>query len=461
VVCKIIRKKLTGTGFFYEIREKNIKLLVTNNHIIDDIYLEQGNKISYMISEKEIDKFYEIDLEKTRYMLTNKELDFTIIEILKEDNVQKFLNINDQPYTLKDEIFAYQFAGGVKLGFSFGNILEKNDTFLKYDVGTKGGSSGSPLLLMKNSKIIGLHKAGIIGENTEKLNIGIPITAIISKISYIKCIYEIKDINNNTQIINNTDGSEVNKDIENKIRILNNGREEKLIFTKKFDKIGMNVIYFSIVNKLNNMNFLFNNCSTLKKIDFISIETDEVIDMKSMFQSCCNLENLDLTNFNTAKVINMARMFKGCNKLKQIDGISKFNTYNVTNMREMFYSCNQLDNLDLSNFDISKVNDKELIFYECNKLNQIKGGEKLNQTKNILKSEASNKVNENNYDKESSGYNYSAHYNLYGFGFNSLNSSRYKIEEEEVSKKSRCSRCYNSFDSYGECLYCSISEKGF
>ena len=68
-------------------------------------------------------------------------------------------------------------------------------------------------------------------------------------------IYEIKDINNNTQIINNTDGSEVNKDIENKIRILNNGREEKLIFTKKFDKIGMNVIYFSIVNKLNNMSF--------------------------------------------------------------------------------------------------------------------------------------------------------------------------------------------------------------
>ena len=26
-VCKIIRKKLTGTGFFCEIREKNIKLL--------------------------------------------------------------------------------------------------------------------------------------------------------------------------------------------------------------------------------------------------------------------------------------------------------------------------------------------------------------------------------------------------------------------------------------------------
>jgi len=320
-VCKIIRKKLTGTGFFCEIPEKNIKLLVTNNHIIDDIYLEKGNKIAYMISEKEIENFYEIDLEKTRYMLTNKEMDFTIIEILKEDNIQNFLNINNEQYTLKDEIFAYQFAGGVKLGFSFGNILEKNDTYLKYDVGTKGGSSGSPLLLMKNSKIIGLHKAGIIGENTEKLNIGIPITSIISKISYIKC-YEIKDNNNIVQIINNTDGSEVNKDIENKIRILNNGREEKLILKKKFDKIGMNVIYFSIIKKLNNMSFLFNNCSTLKKIDFISIETDDVIDMKSMFQSCCNLENLDLTNFNTSKVTNMARMFKGCNKLKQIEGIA-------------------------------------------------------------------------------------------------------------------------------------------
>ena len=67
-------------------------------------------------------KFYEIDLEKDRYKLTNKELDFTIIEILKEDNIINFLNINNEHYGLKEEIFSYQFAGEVRLDFSFGNL---------------------------------------------------------------------------------------------------------------------------------------------------------------------------------------------------------------------------------------------------------------------------------------------------------------------------------------------------
>ena len=110
-----------------------------------------------MISENETENYYEMDLEKDRYKLTNKGLDFTIIEILKEDNLQSFLEIINEQYDLKDEIFAYYYAGGVNLGFSFGNLLKIKNNLLIYDVGTKGGSSGAPLLLMKNSKIIGLH----------------------------------------------------------------------------------------------------------------------------------------------------------------------------------------------------------------------------------------------------------------------------------------------------------------
>ena len=66
-ICKIIRKTKTGTGFFCEVPEKNIKLLITNNHVIDELYLEKGNKIAYMISENEIEKYNEIDLEKERF----------------------------------------------------------------------------------------------------------------------------------------------------------------------------------------------------------------------------------------------------------------------------------------------------------------------------------------------------------------------------------------------------------
>ena len=271
-VCKIIRKTKYGSGFFCEVPEKNMKLLITNNHILNEAFLKEGNKISYMISENENEFFYEIDLEKDRYKLTNNALDFTIIEILNEDNIKNFLKINYEPYAMNDEIFAYRYAGGVKLGFSFGKFLQKENNILKYDIPAKRDSSGAPLLLVKNSKVIGVHYKDTVF-NAEKVTIGIPIEAIINKISYIKCTYEILDTNY-VLIMNNTDGTEINKEIESKIKILNNGKEEKLVFFKKFDKIGIKTIYFSIEKKLNDMSFLFNNCTNLKTVDFFSCDTD-------------------------------------------------------------------------------------------------------------------------------------------------------------------------------------------
>ena len=375
-ICKIIRKTKTGTGFFCQVPEKNINLLITNNHVIDEEYLAKGKKISYVISEKENEIYNEIDLEKERYILTNKDDDFTIIEILKEDNIKNYLTINNEQYLKNDEIFSYQYAGGVELGISFGRLLEKEDNFLIYDVGTKNGSSGSPIILMKNSKVIGLHKGNYINNKKEKINAGIPIELIINKISYIKCIYEIID-NNYTQIINNRDEFEINKEIESKIKILACGQKEKLIFNKKFNKIGMNTIYFISEEKLNNMSFIFNKCSSVKEIIFNSFETDNVTNMKAMFQFCNKLEKLDLSNFNTSKVFDMARMFKSCHKLKKIEGLNKFNTANVINMKEMFQFCNELEFLDLSNFNISYITNIESIFVGCNKLKQIKGIEKF------------------------------------------------------------------------------------
>ena len=37
----------------------------------------------------------EINLKKNRYILTNKDLDFTIIEILKDDHINNYLEINN------------------------------------------------------------------------------------------------------------------------------------------------------------------------------------------------------------------------------------------------------------------------------------------------------------------------------------------------------------------------------
>ena len=85
----------------------------------------------------------------------------------------------------------------------------------------------------------------------------------------IKCTYDIKDLNE-TQIINNNLGNLINKDIESKVKIWNNNKE-KLIFKKSFNKLGINVLYFIIEEKLNDMSLMFYNCPSLKRIEFISV----------------------------------------------------------------------------------------------------------------------------------------------------------------------------------------------
>ena len=454
-ICKITRKTKTGTGFFCEIPEKNIKLLFTNNHVIDEIYLEQGNKIACMISEKEKEIYKEIDLEKDRYKLTDNHLDFTIIEILREDDIQNFLKINNEPYKIKEEIYSYQYAGGVELGFSFGKLLDKKENELNYDVGTKEGSSGSPVLLMKNSKVIGLHCKGLIGPY-EKINSGIPIEIIINKISFMKCTYEVNNLNF-VQIINDTDGIEVNKEIKSKIKILNNGKEEYLVLTKKFNKIGKNIVFFSVQQKLNDMSFIFNNCSTLQKVEFFSIETDNVTSMKEMFQSCYKLENVDLTNFNTVNVTNMSRMFNGCNKLKEIKGIDNFNTFKVTTMREMFKSCCELEYLDLTNFNIGNVTDKELIFSGCNKI-KVKGIELFNKVPNNTKKEETIAINNKSFDEKSlksiSSYHSSIYERIIYPTFNTYYTKKKKEVEFDNYYKKRCKECDKTLSSYHRSSLC-------
>jgi protein-tyrosine phosphatase len=79
-ICKIIiidevsdeNKFKSGTGFFYDIPEKKIKILLTNNHLINKKFLENEKKLTYEIEEEE----KEINLELSRYKLTNEDLDF-------------------------------------------------------------------------------------------------------------------------------------------------------------------------------------------------------------------------------------------------------------------------------------------------------------------------------------------------------------------------------------------------
>jgi len=57
---------------------------------------------------------------------------------------------------------------------------------------------------------------------------------------------------------------------------------------------------------------------------------------------CSSLENLNIKNFDTTRVKNMENMFQDCSKLTSLD-LSNFDTSKVNNMKGMFWRCNNLE----------------------------------------------------------------------------------------------------------------------
>ena len=75
-----------------------------------------------------------------------------------------------------------------------------------------------------------------------------------------------------------------------------------------------------------------------------------------------NILDLDLSNFDTSKVTDMHCMFFNMFYLTTLN-LSNFDTSNVMDMNSMFYSVRNLRKLDLSNFDTSKVTDMHDMFF--------------------------------------------------------------------------------------------------
>ena len=69
---------------------------------------------------------------------------------------------------------------------------------------------------------------------------------------------------------------------------------------------------------------------------------------------------LDLSNFDTSKVTDMCSMFLHMSITTL--NLSSFDTSNVTNMSDMFYGMSNLATLNLSNFDTSKVTNMKAMF---------------------------------------------------------------------------------------------------
>ena len=238
-------------------------------------------------------------------------MDYTIIEILKEDDIFKKINNyfeiddyimnNESQNNYKDQdICIVQYPDGGELSFAQGGIQCFDDYKIKHLVSTHHGSSGSPILLQNNFQIIGIHKAG----NTKKNeNIGIFFQNILNHfllennfIIQIICEYDIKNKNEDIQILNcyeevkKQDPKDFNwelieyveneKEIKDKSELYLNNQKIQFCFKYKFEKEGKNTINIIFNNLLKNTNFMFSGCSSLTSLNLSNFNTNNVQNMR-------------------------------------------------------------------------------------------------------------------------------------------------------------------------------------
>lgn len=131
----------------------------------------------------------------------------------------------------------------------------------------------------------------------------------------------------------------------------------------------IDVTTFSTSN-VTNMSGMFRYCERATTINVADLDTRNVTNMDSMFTYCNNCTTINVSGLNTSSVTSMASMFSRTNITSL--NLSSFDTSNVTSMDGMFGSLAFKNiNLDLSGFNVAKVNRMGSMFYQATKVKNI------------------------------------------------------------------------------------------
>ena len=169
-VCRVCRKDgVKGTGFFCKIplsHNKYFPAFITNNHIIDEIYLSNEDNITLQINNGQNNNIKSLSL-KNKFKYTERNYDITIIEINENiDGIYEYLELdenilNDTINYIGNSIYILHYPKQNKAHVSYGIlkniIINENYSFTHY-CSTDYGSSGSPIINLENNKVIGIHK---------------------------------------------------------------------------------------------------------------------------------------------------------------------------------------------------------------------------------------------------------------------------------------------------------------
>ena len=255
-VCKIYNgEKGAGTGFFIKIPYKSnlLPTLITAYHVINE--KDKNKHIMIALNDDKEKKLLKID--NKRKMYTNEKLDVTIIEIKEIDDISNYLELDDDTknnikleneeisnllnniYSIKS-IYSISYPKGKNVSVSYAQSPQLLEKKLNHKCSTLDGSSGAPILLIENQKVIGIH----LSASKKNFNIGILIIYSIIEFQQIEnnnsnnspsiAPNNLNNINQNQIIINNRNQKE-SKNNYNQNQGLNN-------YIYLFPKIGLNNI---------------------------------------------------------------------------------------------------------------------------------------------------------------------------------------------------------------------------
>ena len=309
-----------GTGFFCNIPYKwntNLKMLITNNHVLNNKDISIGQKVRFSINNEMI--HYEIEIDETRIKYTNEEYDITMIEIKEKDKLDKksFFDIDNQIFEENPnkafqnmQIFLLHYPKGNKMEYSIGLIknIKDNNYTIQHLCDSSGGSSGGPIINFIKFQVLGIHIGGAKGGFN--FNLGTLLKEPIEKFN--------KEIGNNNFIMENNDfEKEDTKEIKNnksEIKITNKTKNDELKNEDNNDEI---IIQYQIDNIINYKNirifgdkFVKNNknkCKILIKGKEANLSSHLNIEKNQLNDD--NILELKLKGIN--QITNMSHLFKG------------------------------------------------------------------------------------------------------------------------------------------------------
>ena len=195
----------------------------------------------------------------------------------------------------------------------------------------------------------------IIG--TYKAEKGIPLKLFNpSKIGLTDKNYIVEEItqNNNTrrlQQINITDGIYIPE------------KDEKIQIKITFDEA------------LKTLDFMFEGCSSLIKINLSNLNSPNITSMIYTFTNCEQLETVNFTSFESSNVTKMDFLFSGCSNLININGFEDLNTSSLIKTAGMFLGCTSLVSLNLSSLNFNNISEQNGMFINNPSLESIDLGQ--------------------------------------------------------------------------------------